>query len=137
MKKKLRSKVIALLTTIFMVISIYPLSAFAAEGDLPSSGGTGPAESADTQYTNGFAADGSYQPAVQAEDGYYEINNAGQIYRFARLVNGYYNSSTDYALGQNAANARLTADITVNETLHYQGTFDGSGLYFFRQQYLE
>lgn len=99
---------------------------------------------------NGFAEDGSYQPAAVADDGYYEISNAGQLYWFARLVNGYYNSEDDYAVGQNGANARLTKDITVNEavnesarkwmpicseSLHYIGTFDGndhyiSGLYF-------
>lgn len=150
MKKKLWSKAIALLTTICMVLSICPLTAFAANADTPPSGETAPTADAETQYANGFAADGSYQPAVQAEDGVYEIGNAGQLYWFARLVNGYYNSASDCAVGQNAANARLTADITVNETvnesartwmpicsesLRYQGTFDGnghsiSGLYF-------
>ena len=137
MKNKLWARAAALVMTICMAITMVPSVALAAESG--------------TKYdSNGFAEDGSYQPAVQAEDGVYEISNAGQLYWFAQLVNGYYNSESDYALGQNTANARLTADITVNETvnesartwmpicsesLHYQGTFDGngksiSGLYF-------
>ena len=151
MKKKIWSKAMALLMTICMVLSISPLTAFAAEDENPaSSSGTETSGNSEVLYTNGFAEDGSYQPAVQAEDGVYEISNAGQLYWFARLVNGYYNSASDCEVGQNTANARLMNDITVNteindsarkwmpicsESLRYQGTFDGnghsiSGLYF-------
>lgn len=71
-------------------------------------------------YTNGFGSDGSYQEATQTTgkydidgdgqfDNVYEIGNAGQLYWFAALVNG------TNGLTQNlAANAVLTADITVN-----------------------
>ncbi len=118
-------------------------------------------------YTNGFGSDGSYQPATLTTDKYdingdgtkdevYEIENAGQLYWFAALVNG-----TDGLTQNKGANAVLTADITVNTGVlnadgtlasdvsgfkawtpigkssiyTYSGTFDGqnhtvSGLYF-------
>ena len=101
---------------------------------------------------NGFCACGEYQAAVLNENGVYEIGNAGQLYWFAKLVNG-----TLDGVEQNAsANAILTSDIIVNENVlnengklnggtfrnwtpigssDYSGTFDGnnhtiSGLYF-------
>ncbi|MBQ9605118.1 MAG: hypothetical protein IJR45_06865, partial [Firmicutes bacterium] len=51
---------------------------------------------------NGFAADGSYQPAVLRNNAY-EITNAGQLYWYAEYING-----------GNIANAVLTANITAN-----------------------
>ncbi len=77
----------------------------------------------------------------------YEIGNAGQLYWFARLVNG---KLTDGTPQNEAANARLTADIVVNDfpltaenaearqwemMSDYKGRFDGnrktiSGLYY-------
>ncbi|MGM9687947.1 MAG: leucine-rich repeat domain-containing protein [Alloprevotella sp.] len=77
----------------------------------------------------------------------YEIGNAGQLYWFARLVNG---TLTDGTAKNLSANARLTADIVVNdfpltaETAearqwemmnYYKGRFEGnrktiSGLYY-------
>ena len=112
---------------------------------------------------NGFCTNcGAYEPAEIISDetsqynGYYTVENAGQLYWFAGLVNG-----TLEGVKQNtAANAVLTADITVNtgvlksdgtladdtsgftswtpighDLSHYTGTFDGqnhtiSGLYF-------
>lgn len=101
---------------------------------------------------NGFCACGEYQAAVLNENGVYEIGNAGQLYWFAKLVNG-----TLDGVEQNlSANAVLTSDIIVNENVlsengklnegtfrnwipigsnDYSGTFDGndhtiSGLYF-------
>lgn len=54
--------------------------------------------------TNGFYEDGTYQAAV-LRGGFYEISNAGQLYWFAQQVNG----------GQTAINAKLVADLVVNE----------------------
>ena len=76
------------------------------------------------------------------DDGYYSIGNAAELYGFAEIVNG----------GNAAANAKLTSDITVNESVldangeantgdfvqwtpignygnstTYSGTFDGQG----------
>ena len=101
----------------------------------------------------GLCANCSYaEAAVLNEKGVYEIGNAGQLYWFAKLVNG-----TLDGVEQNAsANAILTSDIIVNENVlnengklndgtfrnwtpigsnDYSGTFDGnnhtiSGLYF-------
>lgn len=56
-------------------------------------------------YVNGICTVcGGFQPAIQNEDGYYEISNAGQLYWFAFLVN----------MGNANANAILLNDITVN-----------------------
>ncbi len=81
---------------------------------------------------NGFSADGRYnQPAVQADDGYYELTNAGNLYWFAELM------KSDTASGYE--NVRLTEDITIPAGMNwkpisigqwiipYQGTFDGNG----------
>lgn len=79
---------------------------------------------------NGFSSDGrSYQPA-KLVDGYYRINNAGNLYWFAELL---------AADEQNAnLNARLENDITIPKDMNwkpisvgyygsaYQGTFDGN-----------
>lgn len=101
----------------------------------------------------GLCANCSYaEAAVLNEKGVYEIGNAGQLYWFAKLVNG-----TLDGVEQNAsANAILVSDIIVNENVlndkgelndgtfrnwtpigssDYSGTFDGnnhtiSGLYF-------
>ena len=89
-------------------------------------------------FENGFCDHCSeYEPA-ELVDGVYQISNAGQLYWFAKLVDG----------GTLDADAVLTADITVNEdagqrkwnaiganSKKYGGTFDGqnftvSGLYF-------
>ena len=108
-------------------------------------------------YINGFCTVcDSYQSAVQNENGYYEIGNAGQLYWFADKVNNDYDN-------YNRANAILTDNITVNKnvlvsgelntneevvaafrawtpigndgSIYYNGTFEGngktvSGLYF-------
>ena len=91
---------------------------------------------------------GAYRPATLNDDGVYEIGNIGQLYWFADKVN------SDHA-NFGAANAVLTADITVNENVlatvgasnfdpattalkpwtpigntdstPYSGTFDGDG----------
>lgn len=132
-------KPLSWLLTLSLVLSLIPAMGVTALADEVEPQEN---ESQNEDYTNGFAEDGSYQPAVLAEDGFYEISNAGQLYWFAQLANGYYNSSSDYNVGQNEVNARLTDDITVNEkisdaartwmpigseTLRYMGTFDGNG----------
>ena len=81
---------------------------------------------------NGFSTDGRFfQPAVQADDGYYEIKNAGNLYWFAEQMK----SDTANAY----ENVRLTEDITIPAGMNwkpisvgqwnmpYQGTFDGNG----------
>lgn len=65
---------------------------------------------------NGFCKKNSthYQPAtLNSETGNYEIENAGQLYWFAGLVNG----TLDGVEQNTLANAILTANITVNENL--------------------
>ena len=62
---------------------------------------------------------GDYEAARQNSDGYYEISNVGQLYWFAGLVDG---TLTDGTTQNLAANAVLTADITVNE-----GVLDAGG----------
>lgn len=76
--------------------------------------------------SNGFCTDAEhtacYQPAALADDGYYEIGNAGQLYWFAERVNG-----EKIAVDERpAVNGRLTADITVNDgTFHADGSYTG------------
>lgn len=96
------------------------------------------------------------QPALLAEDGYYEIYNKGQLYWFADFVNRYV-----YDDGVARVNGRLMADIVINDVpfdteghtfeewtpigydfynFRYGGTFDGnghtvSGLYIVRDGY--
>ena len=65
---------------------------------------------------NGFCKKNSthYKPAtLNSETGNYEIENAGQLYWFAGLVNG----TLDGVEQNTLANAILTANITVNENL--------------------
>ena len=50
---------------------------------------------------------GKGEPAELAEDGYYEIENVGNLYWFASHVNE----------GNNESNARLMNDITINESV--------------------
>ena len=101
-----------------------------------------------TEHTHSFNDDDgfckicdAYQPATQnAETGYYQISNAGQLFWVAAKVNS----------DETGVNGQLTADIQIpvkadgstrdwtpigSETKKYSGTFDGkgftiSGLYF-------
>ena len=87
---------------------------------------------AEPYYENGFAKDGSYQPATLTtgqydingdgtKDEVYEIGNAGQLYWFAALVNG----ELEGVSQNTSANAVLTADITVNnDVLYSDGTLN-------------
>lgn len=71
-------------------------------------------------FTEGFkicsvCKDAIYEEPAMGVDGYYEIENAGQLYWFADKVNNEY---SEYS----TANARLTSDIVVND-----GTFSADG----------
>ena len=81
---------------------------------------------------NGISEDKEhFQPAVQAEDGYYEIGNAGNLFWFAEKL-----SESD---DNDTLNARLVSNITMPEGMNwiamkvgtygipYNGTFDGAG----------
>ena len=84
---------------------------------------------------NGFCAcDNVCQPAVlttnkydidgdSTKDTVYEISNAGQLYRFAGLVNG----TLDGVKQNTSANAILTANITANENLLDSLQYDAEG----------
>lgn len=81
---------------------------------------------------NGISEDKKhYQPAAQADDGYYEIKNAGNLFWFAeKLMESEVNATL---------NARLVASITIPDGMNwvamaagtygipYNGTFDGCG----------
>lgn len=81
---------------------------------------------------NGISEDKEhFQPAVQAEDGYYEIGNAGNLFWFAEKLAENDNNDT--------LNARLVSNITMPDGMNwvamkvgtygipYNGTFDGAG----------
>lgn len=81
---------------------------------------------------NGISEDKEhFQPAVQAEDGCYEIGNAGNLFWFAEKLAENDNNDT--------LNARLVSNITMPEGMNwvamkvgtygkpYNGTFDGAG----------
>ena len=78
-------------------------------------------EHTEHSYDNGFCTScQALQPAEQNAEATYEIGNAGQLFWFAALVNG---TLTDGTEQNTAANAELTADITVNK---YVVNEDGS-----------
>ena len=115
-RSKLR-KGLAVLLTATMVVGLIPdmgIMKVSAEG---------------AYNENGFADDGSYEPATLTtgtydidgngeNDNVYEIGNAGQLYWFAGLVNGTLTDVTQ----DTSASAVLTQDITVNT-----GVLDGDG----------
>ena len=91
------------------------------------------------EYENGISSTGEYQQPATDENGVYQIANAGNLYWFAGLVNGTLGDGTSK---DTAANAVLTADITINKDIddptykwmpigdvynQYTGTFDGRG----------
>lgn len=83
----------------------------------------------DHYYINGIcSACGGYQPAQKNEESYYEIDNAGQLFWFAGLVNGDEKVCTDDVTQNAGACATLTANITVNSgVLKADGTLaDGA-----------
>ena len=80
-------------------------------------------------YVNGFCTctTAPYEPAKKNNDGYFEIDNGGKLFWFAKMVNNH---------GLGAANAKLTADIDLenrswvpmgNGSSKHSGEFDGQG----------
>lgn len=80
-------------------------------------------------YVNGFCTctTAPYETAQKNKDGYFEIDNGGKLFWFARLVNNN---------GMGSANAKLTADIDLenrswipmgNDASKHSGEFDGQG----------
>ncbi len=79
---------------------------------------------------NGFCPNGCYEPATLNAEGYYEIDNAGQLFWFAQQVN---------VKGNREIKGVLTADIdlenkpwtpigsTGEENNNFRGVFDGQG----------
>ncbi len=141
MKKK-----VSLFLCVVMLVALIPQAAFAnADTKCGVVGCTG-------VYENGICSVcGRYEEISLNDNGYYEISNAGQLYRFAERVNG----------GETSLCAKLMDDIEVNKNVldkdgkvieenipafrswtpigneenQYVGTFDGngkciSGLYF-------
>ena len=81
-------------------------------------------------YANGFnTEDGAYLPATLNTEGYYEIENGGQLFWFAKHINTI----------DRTANAKLTADINLENRAwtpigstgetnnNFRGHFDGQG----------
>ena len=89
-------------------------------------------------FVNGFCTvcDSYEQPTLNA-DGYYEIDNAGKLYWFAKYVNsgeqiaGADTSTNIDDVYSNSANAVLTANIVVNQNvLKADGSLNGDGSNF-------
>lgn len=131
MKKKTTKRVVAALLVTCMTLAVCPISAMAARIIQPENVFIVPEED-NEEYAIaydefGFAEDGSYQPAVKAWDGVYEIDNVGQLYWFAQQVNS----------GNCGINGRIMADLDMSvtdiawtpiglgEDLAYTGWFDG------------
>ena len=105
----MKKQLFGILLALALCLGLLSVTALAADGHTHS------------YDANGFCTVdkcGAYQPAVLHND-IYEIGNDGQLYWFAGLVNG-----TLEGVEQNtAANAVLTADITVNQgVLNEDGT---------------
>lgn len=81
------------------------------------------------RYDDGFCTGcDDYEKPTLAEDGYYEIDNSGKLYWFAKSVNGYcrYNYRNSWwkrfeGEPDRSINGRLTADIKVNEGVLVNG----------------
>ena len=125
--KKLTVFILTAALLLSTVLCVGMLSASAA-GDAPCSTTT----DCTGTYQNGFCSVcGGYEVPEQKPDGYYEIDNGGKLYWFAQHVNA----------GNAAANARLTADITITNSSfgtrywtpigshdnRFSGTLDGQG----------
>ncbi len=86
----------------------------------------------------GFCTCGQYQPAERNSEGVYEIENAGQLFWFAALVNDN-NIYAEFDAQDTAADAVLKNDIDMNNRTwtpianlgnasdYYLGVFDGGG----------
>ena len=100
-------KTLAVVLCLCIVLSCMPWTALAADdGGCSAIGCSG-------VYANGFCSSGKshYQRAEENASGVYEISNGGQLFWFAKLVDG----------GDTSANAVLTADIVVNQSVLVDG----------------
>lgn len=89
-----------------------------------------------TEHTHTYSDKGfctvcdSYQPATLNSNGVYEIGNAGQLFWFASLVNGY-RLKADFDNQNTSANAVLVNNINLENRvwlpiMNFGGTFDGN-----------
>ena len=112
MTKTLKTTIISfsILLFAFLFIWLGASKISAADGDACTS-----TDSCDGAYKNGFCTkcDG-YEKPLQDEDGYYLIDNAGKLYWLTIRKNG-----TLYT-----KNAKLTADIVVNENVVVDGALN-------------
>ena len=133
-KSRNNGRILSLLLILAMLLPCIGMSASSADIPCaePNCGG---------KYSNGIcSADAAHFEAPALENGVYGIGSAGQLFRFAALVNSGVNEYT----GDNGDvyNAVLTADITIpdglawipmglytgaGEYIRYSGTFDGAG----------
>lgn len=96
------------------------------------------------EFLNGICVNcGGYEPAPLAEDGFYEISNAGQLMYFSSITN--LSNSSVASLYKDVLNARLMEDIDLDGVnflpismysdrsggpangINFRGTFDGQG----------
>ena len=110
---RMKKRLLSILFTLAVCVGLLSVTALATDDGHTHS------------YTNGFCTEngcGAYQPA-ELKDGVYQIANAGQLYWFAGLVNGDASVCVGDVTKNTAANAVLTANITVNTgVLNADGT---------------
>ncbi len=123
--KQVRSKLIAVISTVTVAILLVTLGALSLVQ----------LTAADTHHYDdaGFCTDAGctrYEPAV-AVNGVYQIENAGNLFWFAAMVNGD-TANADIAAQNAAASAVLVADIDLGSRewtpmQGFAGSFDGAG----------
>lgn len=114
--KNVAFKVWSIVLSICLMLSCFPLVAFAKEEE-PTSAVTEPCNryGCEGVYENGICTVcHEYQMPSVASDGTWEIKNAGQLYFFSLAVNN----------GNNQINARLTDDIVFNTDVIVDGEVD-------------
>ncbi len=131
MKNRNMRRMLSVLLIWAMLLPAISMTAFSQDLPCAEDGCSG-------KYRNGICSAAGHYEAAPVEAGICKISNAGQLYWFAALVNS----------GDDACNAALTADITINadmaaedklqwtpiglytsarEFVAYSGTFDGAG----------
>lgn len=115
MTRETRKKVGAILLCLIVMASCLTVMTFAADTCAEGDGGT---------YDNGFCSvdPSHYQAAKQNADGVYEIANAGNLYWFAKQVDG----------GACGLSAVLIRDIVVNQNVLADGELNEDGVDGFR-----
>ena len=131
MKNRNMRRMLSVLLILAMLLPAISMTAFSQDLPCAEDGCSG-------KYRNGICSAAGHYEAAPVEAGICKISNAGQLYWFAALVNS----------GDDACDAALTADITINadmtaenklqwtpiglytsarEFVAYSGTFDGAG----------